>query len=220
MKLLIAGPTGLIGARALDRALADPRVQSATALTRRSLDRRDPKLDQRLVDFAAMAPLPPADAALCALGTTMRRAGSKRAFLAVDHDAVLAFARAARAAGASRFAIVSSVGAKAGAGNFYLDTKGRVEAALATLGFERLVILRPSLLDGDRQEFRPLEQPAILAARLLNPLLAGPLRRYRAIAAQDVADALLEAVLAAHAPAAILEYDAIRALAHSMPSSR
>lgn len=220
MKLLIAGATGLIGARALTRALADPRVHSVTAVVRRGLDDRTAKLDQRLVDFACLPPLPPADAALCALGTTMRQAGSKQAFLAVDHDAVLAFARAARAAGVTRFAVVSSVGAKAGSGNFYLDTKGRVEAALAAIGFERLAMLRPSLLDGDREEFRPLEQPAILAARLLNPLLAGPLRRYRAIAAQDVADALLEAVLAAHAPAAILEYDAIRALAHSMPSSR
>jgi len=220
MRLLIAGATGLIGARALDRALADPRVDAVTVVARRTLARQHPRLDHRLVDFAALPALPPADAALCALGTTMRQAGSKQAFLAVDHDAVLAFARAARAAGATRLAVVSSVGAAAGSGNFYLDTKGRVEQALGALGFERLVLLRPSLLDGPRDEFRPLERPAILAARLVNPLLVGPWRRYRAIAAQDVADALLEAVLAQDAPARILEYDAIRKLAHSMPSRR
>ncbi len=220
MKLLIAGATGLIGSRALDRALADPRVDAVTVVARRNLTRQHPRLDHRLVDFAALPALPPADAALCALGTTMRQAGSKPAFLAVDRDAVLAFARAARAAGATRLAVVSSVGAAAGSGNFYLDTKGRVEDALGGLGFERLVLLRPSLLDGPRDGFRPLERPAILAARLLNPLLAGPWRRYRAIAAQDVADALLEAVLARDAPPRILEYDAIRSLAHSMPSRR
>jgi len=220
MKLLIAGATGLIGARALDRALTDARVSKITAVTRRRIERRAAKFDQHLADFAALGTLPPADGALCALGTTMRQAGSKPAFLAVDHDAVLAFAQASLAAGARRFAVVSSVGAKAGSGTFYLDTKGRVEAALAAMGFERLVMLRPSLLDGDREEFRPLEQPAILVARIFNPLLAGPWRRYRAIAAQDVADALLEAVLAPAAPAEILEYDAIRALAHSMPSRR
>lgn len=220
MKLLIAGATGLIGGLALDRALADPRVATVTAVTRRNLDRRNPKLESRLVDFAVLGSLPPADAALCALGTTMRQAGSKPAFLAVDRDAVLAFAHAARRAGVTRFAIVSSVGAKAGSGNFYLDTKGRVEAELATLGFDRLTILRPSLLDGDRDERRPLERASIIAARLVNPLLAGPLRRYRAIAARDVAEALVEAVLAARRPDEILEYDAIRALAHSMPSRR
>ncbi len=220
MKLLIAGATGLIGTRALDRALADPRVHAVTVVARRNPARQHAKLDHRLVDFAALPVLPPADAALCALGTTMRQAGSKQAFLAVDRDAVLAFAHAARTAGATRLAVVSSVGARAGLGNFYLDTKGRVEDELAQVGFERLVLLRPSLLDGPRDDFRPLERPAILAARLLNPLLAGPWRRYRAIAAQDVADALLEAVLAPEAPARILEYDAIRRLAHSMPSRR
>jgi uncharacterized protein YbjT (DUF2867 family) len=220
VRLLIAGATGLVGQHALDRALGDPRVSKVTAVTRRHLDRDDAKLDQHLADFGTLGALPPADAALCALGTTMRRAGSKQAFLAVDHDAVLAFARASLAAGARRFAIVSSVGARAGSRNFYLDTKGRVEAELAGMGFERLVMLRPGLLDGEREEFRPLEQPAILVARILNPLLIGAWRRYRAISAQDVADALLEAVLAETAPAAILDYDAIRRLAHSMPSSR
>ncbi len=220
MKLLIAGATGLIGSLALDRALADPRVETVTAVTRRNLDRRHQKLDNRLADFAVLGSLPPADAALCALGTTMRQAGSKPAFLAVDRDAILAFAHAARLAGVTRFAIVSSVGAKAWSANFYLDTKGRVEADLAALGFDRLTILRPSLLDGDRGDRRPLEQASIIAARLLNPLLVGPLRRYRAIGARDVAEALVEAVLADRRPDDILEYDAIRALAHSMPNRR
>src|SRR3546814_11701853 len=109
----------------------------------------------RLDDIAAS--IPAVDAALCGLGTTIRQAGSRQAFHAVDHDAVLAFARLAKAKGARRFAVVSSVGASSRSGTFYLATKGRMEDGLQQFGFERLVILQPSFLLGNRTEKRPGE---------------------------------------------------------------
>ena len=94
--------------------------------------------------------LPAAEDAYCCLGTTIKQAGSQAAFRAVDFDAVLAFAQAARAAGVTRFAVVSALGASPRSATFYNRVKGEMEAALRALGFERLVIARPSLLAGDR----------------------------------------------------------------------
>ena len=129
--------------------------------------------------------------AISTLGTTIRQAGSWDAFRAVDVDAVLGFARAARAAGARQFLCVSSVGADAGARNRYLAMKGEVERDLAAIGFERLDIIRPGLLRGDRGDDRRLgERIAIAIGPLLNPLLRGPLDRFAAIDADKVAAAM------------------------------
>ena len=137
--------------------------------------------------------LPPAEAALCALGTTIKQAGSQDAFRAVDHDAVLAFARAAVRAGCRTFVLVSSVGADRSARNFYLRVKGETEEAVAALGFARFVALRPSLMLGERGDRRPGEAVAQAVMPVIAPLLAGPLRRYRGISADAVAAAMIAA---------------------------
>ena len=111
-----------------------------------------------VADFDDLPPLPQAQVAVCAPGTTRAKAGSDAAFRAVDHDAVLAFARAAKAAGVTHFILVSSVGANPKASLLYPRTKGEVEAALAAMGFARLDILQPGLLIGPRAERRPVER--------------------------------------------------------------
>lgn len=196
MKLLLAGATGLVGRAVLAQALTDPRVAHVVAPTRRPLEPHS-KLENPLVDFAAL----PADAAwwrvdavVCTLGTTMRMAGSREAFRRVDHDYPLAVARLARAHGATAFALNSSTGASPTTRNFYLRTKGEVEAAIATCGFPSLTFARPGLLGGERTEFRVGERIGLLALRVLAPLLP---RRYRISPATRVARALLEAALAA-----------------------
>jgi uncharacterized protein YbjT (DUF2867 family) len=155
----------------------------------------DPRLHWRTVDIGAPGPLPAADAAACALGTTIKAAGSQPAFRAVDFDAVLAFARAAREAGVARFAVVSALGASARSGNFYSRTKGEMEDALARLGFTSLVIARPSLLSGARRALgqppRPAEDIAIAATRPFLPFIPLP---WRPIAAATVARAMLAAI--------------------------
>lgn len=211
--VLLIGATGLVGrsvvAGAGDRGLA--------ILARRAVG--DPGA-QRVQHIAPPEEWPAIIAAarpatlICCLGTTIAQAGSQAAFRAVDHDLVLASARAARAAGAGHMIVVSSVGASAKSRNFYLRTKGAMEEGLAAPGFDRLDILRPGLLTGAREgRPRPGERIAALAAPLTDALLRGSLRRYRSIPADIVAKAILALVDADTPGRYIHENDAMQRLA-------
>lgn len=197
--LLLAGATGLVGQAALVQAVALPGLHRVHALVRRPLAAPAPQVQVLQVDFTRLPALPAADAALCALGTTIRVAGSQDAFRAVDFDAVLAFARAAQAAGVRRLSVVSALGADARSAVFYNRVKGEAEAALQSCGFESLVIARPSLLVGDRaalgQPVRAGERWGLAISRPLGPLIPA---RWRPIEAAVVARALLR--LLAEAP--------------------
>ena len=212
MRVLLAGGTGLVGARVLGRLVAAG--HDVTAVGRRSTGQPIPEV---IASFDALPALPAADAAVCALGTTIAAAGSRAAFRAVDHDAVLAFARAAQAAGASRFVAVTAVGADPAAGVFYSRVKGEVETALAGLGFARLDLLQPGLLLGPRAERRPVEALLQRLTPVLNPLLVGPLDRYGGIEADRVAAAIV-ALLGQAAPGVHRHENApLRALAAERP---
>jgi uncharacterized protein YbjT (DUF2867 family) len=191
MRILVAGATGLVGRECVARLLGDTRVAEIVSLQRRATPSA-PRLRVVPVDFERLDALDPAvfaaDAALCALGTTIRVAGSEAAFRRVDHDHVLAFARLARAAGATCFGLVSALGADPVSRVFYNRIKGETEVALAALGFPRLVIVRPSLLLGARDEFR-------LGERMFAPLGRLLPRRWRAVPAARVAAHLVDAVL-------------------------
>ncbi|AKJ01403.1 uncharacterized protein YbjT (DUF2867 family) [Archangium gephyra] len=188
---LVAGASGLVGGFLLDALLEDSRYREVHSLGRRPLPKQHPKLVQHTVDFARLGgeALPPAQEAFCCLGTTIKKAGSQEAFRAVDHDAVLAFASAAKKAGVQRFLVVTALGADARSRVFYNRVKGEAEEALKAMGFESLVILQPSLLLGDRAESRPGERVAIVASRVLAPLLR-PLAS-RPIEARTVARAMV-----------------------------
>ena len=193
--VLLAGATGLVGRELLRGLLADASVATVHALVRRPLADTHPKLVVHLVDFAALPPLPAAGEVYLALGTTIRVAGSQAAFRTVDFDANLAVAQAARSSGALRAGLVSAMGADPKSRVFYNRVKGELEAALPALGFEGLVIARPSLLVGERaslgQPHRPGETVGLWMDRCLGRLIP---RDYRAIAAADVGAALLQAV--------------------------
>ncbi len=211
--ILLVGATGMVGQAVQAAAGAVP----LHLLTRRAIATRAPHHDESVADTAAwpdvIAALRPAVVINC-LGTTIRQAGSQAAFRAVDHDLVLAVAQSARSAGARQMISISSVGAKARSGNFYLRTKGEVERALTALGFERLDIVRPGLLTGDRQgPVRRGEALAMLAAPLTDLLLHGPLRRYRSISADNVAAAALALSRQRGVGVHIHEHDAIARLA-------
>lgn len=128
--------------------------------------------------------------AVSTLGSTRKAAGSWAAFEAVDRHAVLVFAKAAREAGARQFLLVSSSGANAGSRNDYLRLKGEVEQAVAALGFERVDVVRPGLLLGQREERRVAEGIGQALAPVLKLVLRGPLDRYAAIDAGLVARAM------------------------------
>ncbi|MCX7156232.1 MAG: NAD(P)H-binding protein [Rhodocyclales bacterium] len=194
-RLLLVGATGAVGHAVLTLALADPRVAQVVALTRRPLAAAK-KLTNVVVDFdnlPADALWWKVDAVVCTLGTTRRAAGSNDKFAAVDRDLPLRIARLARAAGATRFALNSSLGADAESGNFYLRTKGEAEDAIRQLGYPGYTIVRPSLIDADRAESRPGEGLALIVARALNPLIP---RRWKAVKPAAIAHALLDAALA------------------------
>ena len=153
MTLLLAGGTGLVGRSLLE--LAKSRQIPITTVGRRITGDVENEL---VVDFAAMPTLPSSDIAICTLGTTMADAGSQSAFKAVDFDAVMAFARAAKQSGVTHFLVVTAVGADTESRAFYSRIKGAVEIELTTIGFDRLDILRPGLLLGQRQSHRFVEQ--------------------------------------------------------------
>jgi uncharacterized protein YbjT (DUF2867 family) len=193
--VVIAGATGLVGRELLRGLLADETVRQVHALGRRPLPQANPRLRFHAVDFAALPALPPVDECYIALGTTIKVAGSQEAFRAVDCTAVVNVARAAKAAGATKLGVVSAMGADARSSVFYSRVKGEMEDALASLGFDTLVIARPSMLAGDRaslgQPVRGGEELALKVSRWLGPLIPA---NYRSIAAASVARALLQAV--------------------------
>ncbi|RYY95829.1 MAG: nucleoside-diphosphate sugar epimerase [Comamonadaceae bacterium] len=193
--VLLAGATGLVGREILALLLADAAVAQVHTVGRRPPAKTHAKLRHHVSDLRSVPSLPPLDAAFIALGTTIKVAGSQEAFRAVDHDAVLAVARAAQAAGAQRLGVVSAMGADAKSRIFYNRVKGEAEDALAALGFASLVIARPSLLIGDRaaldQPVRTGEGIGALVSAALRPLIPA---NYRAIRVEHVAQALVGAV--------------------------
>ena len=142
-------------------------------------------------DFESLPRLPSADTAVCALGTTIRQAGSKAAFRAVDEEAVVSFAAAAKAADVDHFLVVTAVGANPDASVFYSRVKGAAEQRLVEMGFERLDIIRPGLLLGDRRERRPIEALLQRIAPASDRLMHGKWRRYRSVRATNVARCLV-----------------------------
>ena len=194
-EVLLAGASGLIGRELARLLLAQIPPVRLRALVRRVPDGADDRVQWQTVDFSRLPVLPAADEAYCALGTTIRTAGSQDAFRAVDLDAVLAYARAARSAGVQRFAVVSAMGANRRSPNFYSRVKGEMEAAIGALGFASVVIARPSLLAGDRSA---LGQPARTAERLglllTRPVSALIPKSVRPIAAATVARGMIAAL--------------------------
>jgi uncharacterized protein YbjT (DUF2867 family) len=200
-RVLLAGASGLVGghlARLISRDLG-----AGSALL---MPLRRPQAALAALPHAQVLAWPlqadaigaPIDSAVCALGTTLAAAGSQAEFKAVDFDAVLAVAQAAKAAGARRFGLVSALGASASSAVFYNRIKGEAEAAIEALGFERLVIAQPSLLLGERHSLGQAHRPGEAWAQRLAPLYAWAVPKlYRPIAAEDVALSLWQALQAA-----------------------
>lgn len=213
--ILVLGATGLVGLQILALALADDRIASVTAPTRRPLPAH-PKLLNPIVDFTNLTDADwwQTNAVLCALGTTIRQAGSQTSFRDVDYGYVLHSAELAKNAGCSNFVLNSSLGADPNAANFYLKVKGQVEKDLKALGFDSLTLVRPSLLDGgQRPERRYGEEIGLWFGTRLRFLIPA---RYRPVSTQAVAQAMLQAALAPKPGVHIIESEA---LPHSIGKS-
>lgn len=211
--VLMVGATGMVG-RAVIAAFGGRPV---TVVTRRPVEGLAPHHAERVAPPEHWSDLIAAEkpaVLICCLGTTIRQAGSQAAFRAVDHDLILAAARAASNAGTRQMIAVSSVGASAKSRNFYLRTKGETEEGLRALAFDRLDLIRPGLLLGNRPGPPRLgEGLATLAAPFADALLHGSFRRYRSISGATVAAAIVALTGQGGSGVHIHENDAIRALA-------
>lgn len=190
-KAAIIGATGLVGSNLLGLLIGNNKYEETSIITRtvpNDLPKKVKHIPLNKGNYTFPANV---DTAFCCLGTTIKKAGSKEAFLKVDLELVIDFAKKAKEAGVKQFAVVSSIGANAKSKNFYLNTKGKVEEQLKSIGFERLVIVQPSLLLGKRNEKRFGEDVGKALYSVFKFIFNGPLRKYRGIQAYDVAKAMI-----------------------------
>lgn len=204
---LLLGATGLVGRELLRLLLDDSRVERVTVIARRPSGTVHPRLDERILDLSEMQKHPEAFAAeaiFCALGTTIKKAGSQERFRAVDYEYPLMAARLGKEHGARHYLLVSALGANAKSRVFYNRVKGEVERDLLTLNYPRTTIARPALLLGDREEFRLGERVFERLGWLMPPV-------YKPVHARDVAAALVEASHSQESGVQILQSRVIRA---------
>ena len=207
-RVLLVGATGVVGTECLRQLAADDSVAQVRALVRRPMTDAPvaPTIEVLVTDMSALESHPDffaVDQVVCALGTTIKVAGSQAAFRAVDFELPLRVAQLARAQGATHFLLVSALGASATSGVFYNRVKGELEDALGALGFRSLTIARPSFLLGDRAEFRLGERIAQPFGFLMPP-------RWKPVHARQVAAALVDAARQDLAGLCVLENIALR----------
>ena len=205
-KALVVGGTGLVGNQLIQLLLADGRY-AVTALVRKPMPINHHQLTQTVFDFDKPdKSLVVADEIFCCLGTTIKVAGSKPAFYKVDFEYVLSIAQIAHANGAPKFALVSSMGANKDSAIFYNKTKGAIEAAVTSVGYTSLFIVRPSMLLGDRKEFRLGEK---IGQAIMSVISFAIPKKYKAIEARQVAKAMIACMNSGKTGVQIVESDAL-----------
>ena len=207
---LIVGATGFVGSKLLALLARSPKYQQIICVTRRSLDldsalKNEAKIHRQkvhniVVDFDQLESHQDqmkADDVFCCLGTTIKVAGSQAAFKKVDYDYCLATAQVTLAQGAEHFLLITAIGADTKSLAFYSRVKGELESSVTELGFKNFSVFRPSLLVGERSEFRLGEAIGEKVMGIANLALKGPLAAYHTISGEEVAGAMLGAALAA-----------------------
>ncbi len=191
---LVIGATGLVGESLVTQLLEDGDFSVVKIFVRKQLVLNHQKLEQHIIDFNSIekyADLIKGDVLFCCLGTTIKAAGSKEAFIKVDYTFTHKFAQQAKKNGLEKFILVSSLGADKNSSNFYLKVKGDIETDLARLKFKNLIIVRPSMLLGDRKEFRLGELIGKKIMKALAFIFVGKLKKYKAIESRTVAKAMI-----------------------------
>lgn len=204
--VLLVGATGVVGQSVLAQAIAHPNVGKVVALTRKPITPH-PKLLNQVIDFNAIpeeAPWWQADAVICTLGTTIKAAKTSELFRFVDYTLVSQFATLAAQHTVPCFVLNSSMMADPKAKGLYLRTKGEAEQAVKNAGIPSVVIARPGLLDGNREEFRLGEEIGLIASRLVKPLLP---KRLRSVKVENLARVMLSEALLAEPGVKVLESD-------------
>ncbi|KMJ58286.1 hypothetical protein AB685_10270 [Bacillus sp. LL01] len=209
---LVIGATGLIGAHLKEEILRNPDYGTLTILVRRQLQEKHQKLTEIKADFDSLSSYKQyfhVDDLYICLGTTKKKAGTQENFRKVDYDYVVKAARLAKECGVKRVAVVSAIGADANSRFFYNHIKGEMEKALSEIGIPSTYIFRPSLLLGDREEFRMGERIGEVLGNAINPILKGKLKKYRSVQGKVVAQAMVKFLKDARDGVHVVESDLI-----------
>ncbi|WP_346726729.1 oxidoreductase [Bacillus suaedaesalsae] len=212
---LVIGATGLVGKSLVHKLLNEQAYSKITILVRNDLSIRHSKLNTVKVDFDRLENRKDefaVDDVFCCLGTTIKKAGSREAFRKVDYDYPIQAAILAKEQGANQFLVISSMGASLESPFFYSQVKGELEGKLKSISFSALHIFRPSLLLGEREEFRFGEKAAELLSKALPFLFTGKMNKYKPISADRVAEGLIKAALQNEAGTHLYESNDINTL--------
>jgi uncharacterized protein YbjT (DUF2867 family) len=214
---LIIGSTGLIGSQLLELLLDSEEYAAVITFVKRDSGIRHPKLKQHIIDFDKPEDYQNfvvGDDFFCTIGTTIKNAGSQEVFRKVDFEYPKAFATIALQNNVKQFLIISSLGADSNSGNFYLKTKGEIQDFLKDCNFESVSVLQPSLLLGDRKEFRLGEKIGAFFMKLFSFLLIGKMKKYKPIQSEAVAKAMFDIAQKKYKGFHIIESDEIQKIAN------
>lgn len=209
---IIIGASGLTGKALLYQLLQDDSFNRVIIFVRKELTIAHVKLTQYVVDFNALnscKDLIKGDVVFCCVGTTIKTAGSQEAFKKVDFTYPVEFAKLAKENNIPVFCLQSSLGADAKSNNFYLKTKGETEEAIRNLNFQSFATFRPSMLLGDRTEFRLGEKIGKIVMQTLSFAFVGKLKRYKAIHVKQVASAMIKHAKSGNTGNTIIENEAM-----------
>ncbi len=215
---LIAGGTGLVGRLLVNLLVNSHEFGEIKVIVREGNQYLNPDVTQIKVDFENLPAYKEelkADDVFCCLGTTMKKAGSKDNFYKVDFTYPLQLAKIALENGSLQYNIITASGSNPDSFFFYNRVKGEIEQALREIPFQNLNIFRPSLLLGERNEIRTGEEIAGIAAKVINPLLYGRFKKYRAIHGQTVAKAMFRQSIKGLTGIHVLESDKIQQLGNT-----
>ena len=212
---LVFGSTGLIGNLLVEELVSNPLYSEIKTFVRQETGVSEQKVNEVIADFEDLSPLTgevKGDDLFICLGTTIKKAGSVKNMEKIDRDLPVNIATIAQKNGVKRIAVVSSIGAAASSGNYYLRIKGEMEDGILKLDFENKAILRPSILLGERKERRTGEIVGKVVMKAFQPVLKGKLKKYRAIHGRDVARAMIN-ILRNESTGNIYESDEIQRIA-------
>jgi len=191
---LIAGATGLVGRELIKELIESDVYQKIIVLSRRELTISDPKLQVKIVHFDFLDEVvfsENIDECFCTLGTTQKKSGQE-GLLKVDYEYVLKLAHLCITYNIPKFLVVSSQGANSNSSFFYMQTKGQMEEAIKKAGIQTIYLVRPSLILGDRNEFRFAEKAGSYIYKLFTPLMTGKLKKLRPVSALQIARCLVD----------------------------
>lgn len=192
MKAIIIGATGLIGQNLLTLLESDNFYDEIEIWVRKPLKTSSSKVKVKIVDFDKITETASinANAVFCCVGTTIKKAKTQEAFRKVDFDIPVSIAKLCQDAKVEKFIVISSLGANKDSKNNYLRVKGEMETEISSLNIQTIKILRPALLMGKRDEFRPGELIGKFIMQMIGFVFVGKLRKYRGIKAITVAGAM------------------------------